>query len=399
MPVLRDRNCWKMAGSSDMKIVADTNIPFAKECFFSLGEVVLCPGREMDSDLIKNADCLLVRSVTKVDSRLLKGSSVRFVGTATIGIDHVDVDYLGKNNIAFASAPGSNANSVAEYVVTSLLLLGGKYGFELQGRSIGIVGVGNVGSKVAKKCEALGMKVILNDPPLQRQTSDAKYRPIEELYDCDVITLHTPLTFEGQDKTFHLADEEFFSKLKNGCAFLNTSRGAVVDTSAVKSFIESGKSKACVLDVWESEPTIDMQLLELVDIATPHIAGYSYDGKVAGMVMLYDAVCECFGLDAKFTVDSFLPAAIVPELVINTSGDNEQDVLADAVKKIYDIKADDERLRAILAERPQEHGKYFSLLRKNYPIRREFQNTKIIIEGDQNSLANKFDGIGFTLAR
>jgi len=289
-----------------MKIVADENIPFVTECFSSIGDVEVVLGREITPDVVADADALLVRSVTRVDSSLLAGSKVRFVGTATIGLDHVDVDFLREKNIGFASAPGSNANSAAEYVIAALLEIGRKHKISLEDKSIGVIGVGNVGSKVAKKAAALGMKVYLNDPPLKRQSGDPKYLQIEELFDCDFITLHTPLTFDGIDKTFHLADERFFESLKVGCVFINTSRGGVVESSALKAAIETGSLKAVVLDVWENEPNIDTELLQMVDIGTPHIAGYSLDGKVAGMIMIYKAACEYFGFSAKFDVESFL---------------------------------------------------------------------------------------------
>ncbi|UCE99756.1 MAG: 4-phosphoerythronate dehydrogenase, partial [Planctomycetota bacterium] len=243
-----------------MKIVADANIPSVKDCFSSIGEVKVVSGRKISLSLIAEAECLLVRSITQVNSDLLTGSRVRFVGTATIGFDHIDVDYLKKNNIGFASAPGSNANSAAEYVIAALLEIGQKHNITLEGKSIGVIGVGNVGSRVAQKTESLGMRAYLNDPPLQRQTGDAKYLPLEELYDCDFITLHTPLTFGGIDKTFHLADEKFFKSLKTGCVFINTSRGGVVDTNTLKETIRSNKLKATALDVWENEPNIDTEL-------------------------------------------------------------------------------------------------------------------------------------------
>ncbi len=211
-----------------MKIIADANIPFVKECFSSVGEVEVLPGREMGPSVVRDAEIVLVRSITRVDSDLLAGSKVRFVGTATIGFEHIDAEYLSRNNIGFASSPGSNANSAAEYVVAALLEIGRRHNIKLEEKTIGIVGVGNVGSRVEKKARALGMKVLLNDPPLQRASGDAKYLPLEELFECDFITLHTPLTFEGVDKTFHLADEKFFKLLKSGCVFFNTSRGGVV---------------------------------------------------------------------------------------------------------------------------------------------------------------------------
>ncbi len=382
-----------------MKIIADANIPFVKECFSSIGEVEVFTGRQIKQDVVGDAECLLVRSVTRVDSDLLAGSKVRFVGTATIGVDHIDIEYLAKNNIDFASAPGSNANSAAEYVIAGLLEIGRKFKIKLEGKSIGIIGVGNVGSRVAKKCTALGMKVLLNDPPLQRKSGDAKYLPLEELYDCDFITLHTPLTFEGVDKTFHLAGEKFFKSLKPGCVFFNASRGRVVDTEALKAAIRSGQLETAVLDVWENEPNIDAELLEMVGIGTPHIAGYSLDGKIAGMIMIYEAACEYFKLETKYGVKDFLPEPYVPQLQINPNGGNEQDVLREAVEKVYKISEDDLKLRQILNKLTEGRGEYFDDLRKNYPVRREFQNTNIEFAmangvGIEN-LSRKFKGIGF----
>jgi len=382
-----------------VRIIADANIPFVKDCFSSIGEVGLIGGREITPEVIADADCLLVRSVTEVDEKLLSASKVRFVGTATIGLEHIDMECLKKNNIGFASAPGSNANSVAEYVVAALLETAEKYNFNLEGKSIGIIGVGNVGGRVEKKVRALGMKVKLNDPPLYRETGDEKYLSLEGLFDCDFITLHTPLTFEGIDKTYHLADEEFFKSLKDGCVFLNTSRGGVVDTGALKSAIKSGRLKAAVLDVWENEPSIDTELLEMVDIGTAHIAGYSLDGKIAGTIMIYKAACEHFGFEPEFDIESFLPEPAVAELKINPDEDSEQQVLRRAVERIYDIKEDDRQLRRILDTPAEKQGKLFDRLRKDYPVRREFQNTRIIIatEGELKikRLSEKLKGVGF----
>ena len=281
--------------------------------FLPSGEVEVLGGRDITSQKVADADALLVRSITPVNEQLLSGSRVRFVGTATIGFDHVDLAYLERNGIGFASAPGSNANSAAEYVIAALLEIGRRHNIRLEGKSIGVIGVGNVGSRVARKCEALGMHVLRNDPPLQRQTGDPQYVPLEALYDCDFITIHTPLTREGIDKTFHLADAGFFSSLKPGAVFLNASRGAVVDSPALQQAIRAGRLRAVVLDVWEDEPDIDTGLLEMVDLGTPHIAGYSYDGKVAGMIMIYNALCAHFHLPPTRKIEDFLPRAGGPE--------------------------------------------------------------------------------------
>ena len=378
-----------------MKIVADTNIPYVKECFSSIGDVTLVSGRDITSDVAADADILLVRSITKVNEGLLKGSNVKFVATATIGTDHIDQDYLASAGIGFSSAPGSNANSVAEYVVAALLALAKKYKFQLEGKSIGIVGVGNVGRKVEAKTRALGMKPYLNDPPLARQTGDKKYLPLEALYECDFITMHTPLSFEGVDKSYHLADEEFFGSLKKGGFFINSSRGGVHDTSSLKEALASGQLGGAVLDVWENEPDIDNELILKAELSTPHIAGYSFDGKVLGMIMIYNAACKHFDLEVEHTIGDFLPEAEVPEIEIDTGIGDEQTIIQNTVGQVYVINRDDFNTREILLVPQEERGRFFDDLRKNYPVRREFQNTVIRGLDDGSSLPKKLSGIGF----
>jgi erythronate-4-phosphate dehydrogenase len=379
-----------------MKIIADENIPFVKECFASIGDVQTFSGRQITPEVVAEADCLLVRSITQVNEKLLADSKIKFVATATIGFEHIDVDCLNSRNIGFASAPGSNANSVADYLVAALLSVAQKHKITLEGKSIGVVGVGNVGSKVAKRCAALGMIVKLNDPPLSRQTGDSKYRPLNELFDCDFITLHTPLTREGQDETYYLADEKFFASLKTGCVFINTCRGAVHDTAALKAAIQNKKLGAVILDVWENEPNIDCELLRLVDISTPHIAGYSLDGKIAGMIMIYNAACEHFGLKPKHKIEDFLPPPAVPQITIDKTDADHQKLLHEIVRQVYVINRDDFNTREIAMVEPEKRGKFFDDLRKNYPVRREFQNTEIIITSE-NGLNAKLRGIGFQI--
>jgi len=378
-----------------MKIIADENIPFVKDCFSSIGQVKLLSGRDIAADNVRDADILVVRSITKVNSDLLIGSSVKFVGTATIGTEHLDTEFLRKNNIAFASAPGSNADSVAEYVTAALLETAQKHKMNLQEKSIGIVGVGNIGGRVADKCETLDMNVLLNDPPLAEKTSEPKYLPIDVLSNCDFITIHTPLTFEGKDKTFHLADKNFFHSLKKGCVFINTARGAVVNTPALKNAIKSDHLKAAILDVWEDEPNIDTELLEMVDIGSAHIAGYSLDGKVNGMTMIYKAVCNYFDLKSQFKIDSFLPAPDIPEVKIVTKDKDWQNILLETVRKIYDIRIDDSNLRRILNLPIGKKCALFDQLRKDYPVRREFSNTHIILDSDNLTVKEKLAAVGF----
>jgi erythronate-4-phosphate dehydrogenase len=378
-----------------MKIVADVNIPFVRECFSSVGQVEVLSGRDITPPVIARADALLVRSITPVHCELLAGSTVRFVGTATIGFDHVDVRYLEQNRIGFASAPGSNANSAAEYVIAALLELGRRHHIKLADRSIGVIGVGNVGGRVAVKCAALGMQVLRNDPPLARRTADPAYVPLEALYGCDFLTLHTPLTRTGIDRTYHLADAGFFSALKPGAIFLNAARGAVMDSPALKVALQSGHLRAAVLDVWENEPDIDTELLEKVELGTPHIAGYSFDGKVAGMIMIYRSLCEYFGLSPRFDADDFLPEPEVPRLEMAAGGRDDEEVVARVVERVYSIRRDDADLRRIVRRRVESRGDFFDSLRESYPIRREFHNTAVVLDEPRATLVDTLRGLGF----
>jgi erythronate-4-phosphate dehydrogenase len=326
---------------------------------------------------------------------LLDGGAVKFVATATIGMDHIDREYIEKNNIGFASAPGSNAESVAQYLTAAMLVLARRGGYELRGKTLGVVGVGNTGSRVARNAEAIGMNVLLNDPPLQRETGDAKYRPLDNLFEADFITLHVPLEKGGQDPTLHLANEEFLKQMKPGAVLINSSRGAVADNAAILAALREKQIAGCVLDVWENEPTIDMDLLGAVDIGTPHIAGYSFDGKVRGCEMIYNAACAHFGIDKPWTLADSLPAAEFPQLNLKTDDRSERGILDEAVKTIYDIERDDADLRA-LAELPADaRGPAFDRLRKEYPRRREFDLTEIALELKDPKIARMLKAIRF----
>jgi len=239
------------------------------------------------------------------------------------------------------------------------------------------------------------MRVLRNDPPRQRQTGDPQYVPFEALYDCDFLTLHTPLTREGTDRTFHLADARLFSSLKPGAVFLNASRGAVTDSQALKAAIQAGQLRAVVLDVWEKEPRIDTELLEMVDLGTPHIAGYSFDGKVAGMIMIYQSLCRHFGLSPRFDITDFLPEAEVPRLQIDTANVSDEELLARAVERIYSVRRDDGNLRGVVQQPSAQRARFFDDLRKHYPVRREFQNTTVALDKARVGLLCKLQGLGF----
>jgi len=397
-----------------MKVVADENIPFVREGFREFGDVVAVPGRAIDAETVKAADVLLVRSITKVGERLLDGSSVRFVGTATIGEDHIDTQYLADRGIGFASAPGSNANSVAEYVVAALFALAERFDLALDKQELGIVGVGNVGARVLDKASALGMPCVPNDPPrarLERSGTVPSYlglpararlgpspffRPIEAVFDCDIVTLHVPLTYEGPDATYHLADASFYSKMKPGAILINTSRGPVVDSDALKYAIDANRLGACVLDVWEGEPNVDVALLERATIATPHIAGYSFDGKINGTRMVYEAACAFFGIEATWDPASLLPSPECPKLTVDAQTDPQR-AAACAVAAVYDIMRDDASMRTICSVPPPEHAKRFDRLRSEYPRRREFFNTRVRVTFENVPLERTLSGLGFVV--
>jgi len=383
-------------------VVADENMPYACEAFARFGEVQLCAGRAMTPEIVREADLLFVRSVTQVNPALLAGSRARFVGTATIGFDHVDVNYLKEVGIGFASAPGTNADSVAEYVIAALLVLSQRQGRRLAGRSLGIVGVGNVGSRVATKAQALGMKVLLNDPPLQRKTGEAKYLPLEALFDCDFITLHVPLERGGSDPTFHLADERFLANMRDDAVLLNTSRGAVADNAQLLSALDSGQIADAVLDVWEGEPAISTRLIERVALGTPHIAGYSFDGKVKGTLAVYAAACECLGLQPDWNPAEYLPPPEFPEITVRIGDRDPEDIFREGVLTIYPIDRDDAALRAEIQLDPDTRGAHFQRLRKEYPIRREFPNTTIKLTDGTPArkavVAEALRGIGFKVS-
>lgn len=375
-----------------MKLVVDENISFAKEAFSLFGEVKLLAGREINHETLKDTDILIIRSVTNVDGSLLKNTPVKFVGTATIGTDHIDLDYLKNNNIAFADAKGCNAFAVAEYFLTALIKICADEKINLEGKSIGIIGVGNVGSKVLKFSELLGLKVLKNDPPLQRKNPDEKFYSLEEILKCDIVTLHTPLTFEGEDKTFHLLDEEKLSQLKDDSILINTSRGAVIDNKALRKMISQKKLKVA-LDVWENEPDVELSLLERVALASPHVAGYSLEGKVNGTIMIFNALNTFLGTNYHF--DFTLPE-VKNNLLEYNQADLDINKFNELLKRIYDIDSDTNQMKKMLYFNREDRVKYFDEMRKNYSLRREFNNYRIKLKSDK--LKNLFEGLRFRVS-
>jgi erythronate-4-phosphate dehydrogenase len=381
-----------------VKIVADENIPLVKDGFGRFGEVRVVPGRAITAEAVRDAELLIVRSVTKVNGALLDGSAVRFVGTCTIGTDHLDIEYLKRRGIAIASAPGSNATSVAEYIAAVMLQLAKRQGFRLAEKTIGVVGVGNVGSRVAGRAEALGMKVMLGDPPLARETHDAKYRALDEVLDgADIVTLHVPLEKGGADPTWHMVDEGFLAKMRPGAVLFNSSRGAVHDTRAVLAARRSGRLGALFLDVWENEPEVDVELVAAADVASPHICGYSADGKLAGVVIVHRAAAKFLGVKSEWDPSGQLPAPIVPEVTLTDCTEPAEDLARRLVLGTYDFADDDRRMREMIKLPAAKRGKHFDALRRDYPCRREFHNTKITLTGECRRLSSTLAGLGFSV--
>lgn len=374
-----------------MKLIVDENLAFAEEAFSQFGDVLLLPGREISEEHLVDCEALIVRSVTRVNKELLECSPVKFVGTATIGTDHIDLNYLKKKNISFSDAAGCNANAVKEYVFAALFNIIKKNNLKLNDISLGIFGVGNIGSKAADTAAALGMSVKLNDPPLKRKTGDKKYLDFDELLNSDIITLHVPLNTEGVDKTLHLFDHEKLSMMKDGAIIINTSRGEVIDNAALNE-IAPQKNFTLVFDVWENEPLINKALLAKTFLGTPHVAGYSFEGKVNGTIMIYEALCNFLNEEMKWS-----PPYIQAEndhVEINHYLSTE-DLLLKAVSHAYNIVRDDKDFKMIISKNENEAAAYFDLLRKNYPLRREFKNYTVKLPGKDEHNQKLLQELGF----
>ena len=361
-----------------MKILADAHIPYLRGVAEQFGNVEYLSGNQFSRETIKDKDALIVRTVTHFGEEILSGTNVKLICSATIGYDHIDTEYCDTHNIAWRTAPGCNANSVEQYVTASLLHLADKYNFDLKEKTIGIVGVGNVGSKVEIACKKLGMRVLLNDPPLvetwraasplSKKTPHATslHRPFVDLEtikrESDIITLHTPLTKTGKHKTYHLADERFFDTLGKKPFIINSCRGSVVDNVALKNALKSKKVSGTVIDCWENEPDINTELLQLVDIATPHIAGYSADGKWTATKMSLENLNNFFG--SGIDPIKLMPLPSPENMVINLNGIAPTNQLAYAIWHTYNPMQETKNL--------QENPNKFYWFRSHYPLRREY---------------------------
>ncbi|WP_213989823.1 4-phosphoerythronate dehydrogenase PdxB [Sodalis sp. dw_96] len=371
-----------------MKILVDENMPYAQALFSRLGEVLPVAGRHIAADTLRGADALMVRSVTPVNAGLLQGSGVKFVGTATAGTDHVDEQWLADAGIGFSAAPGCNAVAVVEYVFSSLLWLAERDGFALADKTIGIIGAGNVGGRLNRRLQSLGIRTLLCDPPLAARGDAGPFYPLEKLVaQADVLTFHTPLTRTGPYQTWHQVDDSLLAALPDGRILINACRGGVVDNAALLTALERGKKLSVILDVWEPEPALSLPLLGRVDIGTPHIAGYSLEGKARGTTQVYEAYSRFLGTPLLAPLDQLLPAPAVERVRIQ--GPLDEGMLRRLAHLVYDVRRDDAPLRRGAAV-PGE----FDRQRRQYQERREWSSLRV--ESDDPAVVGLLRDLGFS---
>jgi erythronate-4-phosphate dehydrogenase len=364
-----------------VKILADQNIPSIADAFGDLGEVVLMPGRDIKAEHLRACQCLITRTVTRVDAALLENSPVEFVGSATIGTDHIDLDYLAAANIGFSNAAGCNAEGAAEYVISGLFALSRRRGFDPLQLRAGIVGCGNVGSRLQQKLETLGIECLVCDPPLQLsgQSSQTFVELDTILRECDLISLHVPLTRSGKDSTFHLLNAQRLQSLRDGCVLINAARGEVIDNHALLQLLARRDDLQVFLDTWENEPTLSRKLLRRVDLATPHIAGYSVEGRLRGTQMVLDAAAEYFNLRSSWHMSQQLPSR--QRLDFHATG-SRLEFWQDLLQQHCNIWRDHDALMAGADLQDDEFAAHFDGLRKVYPDRLEYERFNVRQDSD-----------------
>jgi erythronate-4-phosphate dehydrogenase len=371
-----------------MKIVADDKIPFLKGVLEPFAEIDYLPGDQINPTSLKNTDALITRSITHCNADLLKESPLKLIATATIGDDHIDKQFCQEHNIAWTSAKGCNAGAVEQYVTAALLEMANRQKIELEGKAIGIVGVGEIGSRVARVANLLRMRMLLNDPPRARNEGTTGFSDLKEIQQtADFITFHVPLTFGGPDKTFHFFNEDFFEGLAKPVTLINTSRGAVVETQVLKNAVKYEKISNLVIDVWENEPEIDGELLEMAQIATPHIAGYSIEGKANATAMVVQAVSHFFGLG----LDDWYPAVSHEQrdFELDCKGMSEQNVLRMVMKTVYPIHLDDFKLKST--------PDHFEEIRRGYVFRRENKAYALRLKNANKKTISTLISLGFQI--
>ena len=371
-----------------IKIVADDKIPFLKGVLEPYADITYLPGKLIGNEQLKETDALLIRTRTKCTEHLLKDTKVSFIGTATIGFDHIDTRFCESHHIRWTNAPGCNSSSVQQYIAAALLKMAGDFQFNLKERTIGIIGIGNVGKKIEKLARNLGMNVLLNDPPRAREEGDKDFIDLDTLITkSDIVTLHVPLNIVGKDKTYHLFNDKLIRMMKKGAWLINSSRGEVIETLALKKALRAGRLGGVVLDVWENEPDIDHELLDKAFIATPHIAGYSADGKANGTAMVINVLCNAFKFPLQDWYPKVIPQPHIHEITINAGNKNPEDIIREAVLQTYNINEDDIKLRFSPSDFEKQRGEY--------PVRREFPSHKINLIGGTKKIQKTLEDMGF----
>ncbi len=372
-----------------MIIAIDKVLPYGSEAFSALGELRPFSASSLNPKDIRHADALVVRTVTEVNESLLKESSIRFVVAASAGIDHVDQEYLRSQGIGFSYAAGCNAVAVSEYIVTALLAIAFRRNWDLSKKSIAIIGVGHVGSRVASKAQALGMDVLLCDPPLRDLTGDNRYQDFKDVLGADILTFHVPLVSEGPYPTWRMVDQDALKRISPNQYLINSSRGAVIDNQALKTALSQGGIEGAILDVWEGEPQLDLSLLNLVDIGTPHIAGISINGKIRAIEMAHEALCGFFKIKSGWSAEAYYPET----RTIHPSGQSaEPNAILSTLLQAFDIMKCDASLRQIRSAAD------FSRLRNEYPLRPEFRHFKISSSEMCGRFADIYKDLGFEVA-
>jgi len=373
-----------------MKIVADDKIPFLKGVLEPFAQVVYLPADQINNPTLLNADVLLTRSVTNCNQNLLEHTGVKLIASATIGDDHIDKTYCRKSGIQWTTAKGCNAAAVDQYVLVTLIAIAKQQRISLAGKTIGIIGVGNIGSRVKKTVEVLGMNAMLYDPPREKAEGSDDFSSISDIHaNSDFLSLHVPLTYEGEDKTSHLVDLKFLNHFEKNIILINTSRGAVVDQKALKYSIRSGKVVISALDVWENEPDIDLELLEMTAVATPHIAGYSVEGKAKGTTMAVQSVSRFFNLG----IDSWTSRLTSLNETISMDCDNftSEEIFDRVFRDVYDISEDVRKLK--------KYPTSFEDMRKNYQLRYENNNYILDLTKCSKKISDQLEKLGFRFGK
>jgi erythronate-4-phosphate dehydrogenase len=375
-----------------MIIAVDEDLPYWKEALSRLGPIRPFPGRSLKAADLHDVDALVVRTITPVNASLLDGTSVRYVAAASAGVDHVDQPFLNSRGIQFGYAAGSNADSVSEYILTALHVVASRRGWDLSSKSLAVIGVGNVGSRVARKAQALGMNVRLCDPPLRDVTGDPRYQSLDSVLEADILTFHVPLVSGGPYPTRHMLDRQMLDRLSPQQFLINSSRGEVFDSQELKTALKAKRISGAVLDVWEGEPHVDYALLELLEIGTPHIAGSSLDAKIRATEMTREELSGFFGIPSTPLPHSVYPDARVLHPGASSMG---QEAVTSVLLQAFEILKKDEKLRTLGSTTAEQAAAGFDRLRIELPLRLEFPHFVVGLSAAQMDMKQAFQALGF----